>query len=221
VSTSNRTVSDEVHEIAIRKVKPGKATEFRQRRSAFIKVLKQQPGAGTDREFESFLAMPEPDDTEVFIGMTTYDSLQANAKIQRNLRVVWNFLRFARTMDLKAYVYVQPTEGPSFDLAQLATQPGQVLEVGVRRVKDRARFDATRPPFIELLSQQPGVADSWEFDVVKGKNADGLTVGMTVYDHRDAAEAAIGTLLEHPTTQAYFATFEPVALQYATSTTND
>ena len=209
-----------VHEIAIRKVKPGKADQFRERRAAFIKILKQQPGAGTDREFESFLAMPRPDDTDVFIGMTTYDSLTANAKIQRNIRVVWNFLRFARTMDLKAYVYVQPTEGPPFDLARLAAQPGQVLEVGVRRVTDRPRFDTTRRAFIDLLSEQPGVGESWEFEVVKGKKTDGLTVGMTVYDSRQAAEAAIGTLLEHPTTQAYFGTFEPVALQYATSTTN-
>ncbi|MEZ5258654.1 MAG: hypothetical protein R2705_17685 [Ilumatobacteraceae bacterium] len=149
--------------------------------------------------------MPQPDDTEVFIGMTTYDSLAANAKIQRNPRVVWRFVRFARTMDLKAYVYVQPTEGPLLRLSP-NLRPGQVLEVGVRRVKDRSRFDTTRPAFIELLTEQPGVGASWEFEVVKGKNTDNLTVGMTVYDSRNAAQAAIGTLLEHPTTQAYFAT---------------
>lgn len=210
----------EVHEIAIRKVKPGKGQQFRQRRAAFIEVLKQQPAASVDREFESFLAMPTPDDTEVFIGMTTYDSLAANAKIQRNPRVVWRFLKFARTMDLKAYLYVQPIEGPPFDLTRLAAKPGQVLEVGVRRVTDRAGFDAARPPFIELLTAQPGVRDSWEFEVVKGKKTDGLTVGMTVYDSRDAAEAVITSILNDPITQTYFATFEPVALQYATSTTN-
>lgn len=209
-----------IHEIAIRKVKPAKTEQFRERRAAFISVLKAQSGAGVDREFESFLAMPEPDDTEVFIGMTTYDDLKANARIQRNPKVVWRFLRFARTMDLKAYVYVRPIEGPTFDLATLASAPGQVLEVGVRRVTDRARFDTTRPAFIELLSSQPGVRDSWEFEVVKGKDTENLTVGMTVYDDRAAAERIIGTILDDPVTTSYFATFEPVALQYATSTTN-
>ncbi|MCB1007132.1 MAG: hypothetical protein KDB35_23315 [Acidimicrobiales bacterium] len=188
--------------------------------AAFIETLSRQRGVGADREFESFLALPEPDPTEVFIGMTTYDSLRANARIQRNPKVVWDFLRFARTMDLKAYVYVRPVEGPPFDLARLAARPGEVLEVGVRRVTDPAGFDATRPPFIELLSGQPGVGDSWELEVVKGKDTAGLTVGMTVYQDRQAADAAIGALREHPTTAAYFATFEPVALQYATSTTN-
>lgn len=210
----------EVHEIAIRRVKPGKQSQFRERRARFIQALTRQPGVGADREFESFLAMPEPDTSEVFIGMTTYASLKANSRVQRNPRIVWDFLRFARTMDLKAYVYVQPTEGPAFDLGEIAASPGQVLEVGVRRVTDRAGFDATRPAFIELLSEQPGVADSWEFAVVKGKDIENLTVGMTVYDDRSAAEAAMGTLLDHPTTKAYFATFEPVALQYAISTTN-
>lgn len=209
-----------VHEIAIRKVKAGREGEFRARRSSFIDVLTRQPGVGADREFESFLAMPRPDDTDVFIGMTTYDSLAANARIQRNPKVVWRFLRFARTMDLKAYVYVRPTEGPPFDLSQLASEPGQVLEVGVRRVTDPVNFDRTRRNFVGLLGQQPGVTDSWEFEVVKGKKADGLTVGMTVYQDRDATQSALDTLLSHPTTTEYFATFEPVALQYAISTTN-
>ena len=109
---------------------------------------------------------------------------------------------------------ISPFGGPT-------AQPGQVLEVGVRRVTDQARFAATRPAFIELLSAQPGVRDSWEFQVVKGKNADNLTVGMTVYDNREATQAVIASILDDPVTQAYFATFEPVALQYATATTND
>ena len=210
-----------VHEIAVRQVKPGKEQTFRERRAAFIRVLKEQPAALADREFESFLAMPTPDETDVFIGMTTYESLAGNARIQRNPRVLWNFLRFARTMDLKAYVYVEPTEGPAFDLARLAARPGEVLEVGVRRVTDRPGFEQTRPEFIRLLSGQPGVRDSWEFRVVKGKDADTLAVGMTVYDDRAALEAVMASILADPVTQAYFATFEPVALQYATSTTND
>lgn len=210
----------DVHEIAIRKVKPGMAERFRQRRSEFIEVLTTQPGAGTDREFESFLALPEPDDGEVFIGMTTYADLAANARIQRNPRVVWRFLRFSRTMDLKAYLYVTPIEGPPFDLAGLASEPGQVLEVAVRRVTDRERFDQARRPFVDLLSSQAGVRDSWEFEVVKGKDTDGLTVGMTVYDGREALDGVLGGIMADPVTAAYFATFEPVALQYATATTN-
>lgn len=210
----------EVHEIAIRKVKPGMGEPFRQRRSQFIEVLTAQAGAGTDREFESFLALPEPDDGEVFVGMTTYAGLAENAKIQRNPRVVWRFLRFARTMDLKAYLYVTPIEGPPFDLADLASEPGQVLEVAVRRVTDRERFDRARRPFVDLLSSQAGVRDSWEFEVVKGKDADDLAVGMTVYDSREALDGMQGSIMGDPVTAEYFATFEPVALQYAVATTS-
>ena len=41
---------------------------------------------------------------------------------------------------------------------------------------------------------------------------------MTVYESQDAVQAVMGSILEDPITQAYFATFTPVALQYATST---
>lgn len=43
---------------------------------------------------------------------------------------------------------------------------------------------------------------------------------MTVYESQDAVQAVMGSILEDPITQAYFATFTPVALQYATSTSS-
>jgi hypothetical protein len=204
-----------VHEIAVRSVKPGRSEAFRTRRRQFIDVLTTQAGVGTDREFQSFQALPEPDPTEVFIGMTTYDGLAANARVQRNPRLLWRFMSFARTMDLKAYVYVEPTEGPAFDLAALAAEPGQVLELAVRRVADPAAFNAARKDFLARLDEQPGVLGSWEFRVVKGRKTDGLTVGMTVYESQDALQTVFGALMPEPVTQAYFATFEPVAVQYA------
>lgn len=212
----------QVHEIAIREVKAGKGASFRTRRQEFIEVLKRQPGVGADREFESFMALPEPDDAGVFIGMTTYDSLADNAAIQRRPGVVWRFLRFASTMKLKAYVYVRPVEGPPFDLAAVATGPGEVLELAVRRVDPGvgADFDRARREFLGLLERQDGVSSTWEFEVVKGKKAAGLTVGMTVYESREALDAVMGRIMADPITQAYFARFEPVAIQYATSTTN-
>lgn len=212
-----------VTEIAVRQVKPGQLATFKKRRAAFIRTLKQQTGIVADREFESFYALPQPDTSEVFIGMTTYASLAAQAKIQRNLGVVFRFLPFMMTMSLKAYVYVQPIEGPAFDLNTLAAGPGQVLEVAVRHVAEaqRAAFDIRRRQFVNLLSSQDGALESYEFKVVKGNNIEGLTVGMTVYESQEAFQRVSGGLMEDPVTQAYFATFTPVAVQYAVSARND
>lgn len=216
-------MNNQVTEIAVRQVKPGKLATFKKRRANFIKTLKQQPGIIADREFASFYALPEPDETEVFIGMTTYDSLAAQAKIQRNFGVLFKFLPFMMTMKLKAYVYVQPTEGPTFNLKTLAAGPGQVLEVAVRRVEaaKQAEFGRTRQAFIELLSRQDGTLESYEFNVVKGNNADGLTVGMTVYESQEAFQQVSQNIMQDPVTQSYFATFTPVAVQYAVSATNE
>jgi hypothetical protein len=209
-----------VIEIAVRRVKPGKETIFRSRRSDFITILKQQRGVNSDREFASFHALPTPDDSEVFIGMTDYDDLKTVARIQRRLGVVWRFLRFSWTMDLKAYVFATQTEGPTLDLATLAAGDGQVLEVAVRRVANPTNFDAARKRFVDLLSEQDGVLESYELAPVKGKNIEDVTIGMTVYASRKAFEAASGTLMADPITQEYFTTFEPVAVQYAVATTN-
>ena len=74
---------------------------------------------------------------------------------------------------------------------------------------------------IELLEQQDGVLDSWEFEVVGGQNTEGPTVGMTVYENQEAFLKVAENILQDPITQAYFATFAPQAAQVSFSTTNN
>ncbi len=137
-------------------------------------------------------------------------------------KVLGKFMKFAKTMDLKAYAFVQPIEGGNFDLGKLAIKEGQVLELAVRRVKDGqdAAFQSSRKAFVNWLNGQEGVVGSWEFKVVGGKDIDGMTVGMSVYESQAAFQAIAGKVQTLPEAGAYFSTFDPVALQYAFSTNN-
>ncbi|MDX2284928.1 MAG: hypothetical protein NW241_12245 [Bacteroidia bacterium] len=206
-----------VIEIAVRKVKDGMKEDFIARRTDFITVLKAQDGVSNDREFQSFYSLPEPDQQEVFIGMTQYATGKTVGKMQG--KVLSKFMKFAKTMDLKAYVFVQPAAGGAFDLGTLAAKPGQVLELAVRRVKpgQEDAFQSSRKAFVTWLGGQAGVAGSWEFKVVGGKDTEGLTVGMSVYESQEAFQAIAGQVQSLPEAGAYFSTFEPVALQYAVS----
>ena len=132
--------------------------------------------------------------------------------------VVSKFMKFKKTMDLKAYVFVQPIEGGEFNLATLAKKEGQILEVAVRRVKagQEAEFEKMRKAFVDKLSKEDGVIQSWEFKVVGGNNTERLTVGMTVYESQEKFQK-IGQATQTWAESAFFGTFEPVALQYAYS----
>jgi len=209
-----------VYEIAVRMVKEGQQDNFVNERHQFVGLLKAQAGVSNDREFRSFYALPEPDPREVFIGMTQYASPSVLQEVQG--KVYSAFAPFAETMDLKAYVFVQPTEGGPFDLSTLAAKEGQVLEVAVRRVKEGqdATFQSNRKDFVDWLNRQDGVLGSWEFKVVSGQDIEGLTVGMSVYESQEAFQAVAGQTQSLPEAGAYFATFNPVALQYAFSTQN-
>ena len=209
-----------VFEIAVRKVKDGKKDEFTSRRADFITKLKAQDGVSNDREFQSFYALPEPDKQEVFIGMTQYATCETVGKVQS--KVLGKFMKFAKTMDLKAYAFVQPIEGGAFDLGKLAAKPGQVLELAVRRVKpgQEGAFQTSRKGFVNWLNKQEGVTGSWEFKVVGGKNIENLTVGISVYESQEAFQAIAAKVQSLPEAGAYFSTFEPVALQYAVSANN-
>ncbi|MEZ4824985.1 MAG: hypothetical protein R3C61_01635 [Bacteroidia bacterium] len=67
--------------------------------------------------------------------MTDYQTYKTVGKVQGKMGVISKFLKFKKTMDLKAYVFVQQTEGPKFNLKTLASGNGEILEIGVRRVK--------------------------------------------------------------------------------------
>lgn len=211
-----------VTEIAIRLVKEGAADSFRETRKNFITTLKEQKGVLADREFQSFYALPAPDEQEVFIGMTDYETYKTVGRVQGKMGVVSKFLKFKKTMDLKAYVFVQQTEGPQFELETLASDSNEILEIGVRRVKPgmEKEFNEYRVKFVELLSSYDGVKESYEFKVVGGKDIEGLTVGMTVYESKEAFMTLAEPIMKEDITQKYFSTFDIVASQFAFSTSN-
>jgi len=211
-----------VMEITIRMVKEGQMEEFVDARKNFITVLKEQNGVLADREFQSFYALPAPDDRGVFIGMTEYETGTTVGKIQSKMKVISKFLKFKKTIDLKAYVFVEPTEGPDFNLKALASDEGEILEIGARRVKPgmENEFNEYRKKFVDLLSSYDGVEESYEFKVVGGEDIDRLTVGMTVYESQDAFMKLAEPIMQEEITQKYFGTFDVVASQFAFSTTN-
>ena len=212
-----------VHEIAVRVVKPGQDEAFVRRRAAFVSKLKAQPAVTADREFESFFALPALDELPVFIGMSTYDSLAAVGRIQMNPMVMLKFLPFFMTMKLKAYFFCEQLEGPEFDLATLATEPGNIVHIAVRRVsaEGQAAFAGAQATFLDLLLSRDGVGPHHELKAVKGNGSiDGVTVGITVFRDDETMAAAYEALGEHEAFQAYVGTFETLASQFARSTTN-
>lgn len=212
-----------VHELAVRIVKPGKDAVFAKRRAAFITKLKTQHGVGADREFESFFALPQPDDRPVFVGMTTYDSLAAVNKVQMNPMVMLRFLPFFMTMDLKAYYFCEQTDGPTLDLTSLASSPGSILHVAVRRTapEQQAAFVKAQSNFLALLLARDGVGPHYELKAVKGNGGiEGVTVGLTVFDNDEAMASAYESLVEDEAFSDYVATFETLASQFVRSVSN-
>ncbi len=210
-----------VYEIAVREVKEGQFEDFKVRRAEFISWLKVQDGVQADREFESFYAMPE-NKGQVFTGMTEYESFKTPGKIQSKMGALKRFPKFAKTMDAKAYVFVQPIEGPAFNLKTLAKGDGEVLEIAIRRVKPgmEAEFNQYRKEFVELLGAQNGVKESYEFKVVGGKDIENLAVGMTVYKDKATMMGLMQTLMGKEITQKYMSTFDMVTGQYVVTTSN-
>ena len=163
--TESKVEQKSVMEIAIRRVKVGQDSEFVNARTAFIKRLKDQNGIEKDWEFKSFFTMPEPDETDVFVGMTRYESAEAMQEIANNLMQSPEAGKFFGTFDMKAFLAIQPADGGDFKLEDYIKSGNNVLEVAVRTVKEgnEGEYDAKRKAFFDLIAQQKGYIFDREF----------------------------------------------------------
>tara|TARA_R110002050_G_scaffold49818_6_gene115551 strand:- start:1215 stop:1973 length:759 start_codon:yes stop_codon:yes gene_type:complete len=162
--TEEKMEQKSVLEIAIRKVKEGQGEAFFAARSAFISKLKAQEGIEKDWEFKSFFTMPEPDNTDVLVGMTRYKSADAMQVVANNLMQSTEAGEFFGTFDMKAFLAVQAADGSDFKLEDYI-KGGNVLEVAARTVKEgsESEFDAKRKGIFDLIKEQDGYLFDKEF----------------------------------------------------------
>lgn len=220
--TTTMEATNPIYELAVRATKEGQLATFEGTRSKFIAKLQGIEGAEVDREFQAFYALPEPNPTPVFIGMTKWASMEAAGAAAQQLMATEEAQAFFGTFDFLAYALMTQTEGPELNLATLAAEARQVLEISVRRTKEGqdAIFNERRKAFVDHLSAKEGVLESYEFAVVgsmPGMDTEGLSVGMTVYESQEAFQAVAGPLMQEAVTQTYFTTFDIVASQFAVS----
>lgn len=199
-----------IMEIAIRKVKKGQDAAFYDARTAFISKLKEQNGIEKDWEFKSFFTMPEPDDTEVFVGMTRYESPEAMQAIAANLMQSPEAGQFFSTFDMKAFVAVQPADGSDFKLEDHIKE-GNVLEVAVRTVKEgsEGEFADKRKGFFDMIEQQEGYLFDQEFTDLQT----GAKVVLIGWKSIEDFQKGAGFLQTQPQMGAFFGILDVKAYQ--------
>lgn len=206
-------------EIAIRKVKAGQEDAFVSARAAFIRLLKAQDGVEKDWEFQSFFTMPAPDDSDVFVGMTRYDSMETVGRLSEKLMSSPEAAAFFGTFDMKAFVLVTPADGQPFKLEDVIQHAGQVLEVAVRTPKAgmEDQFQALRDGFFGRAAEQPGYIMDREFiDAQSGAN-----VVLIAWESQEAFMNALGVLQTQPEMGAFFGAIDAQAYQAMQLTSNE
>lgn len=211
--------SGPVVEIAVRRLNEGQdVADFEAKRDAFVALLKQQDGVGTDREFQAFFdfasqGSPTP---PVYIGMTQYESAEAYAGAGQAIGSSAEAGVFFGTFTPEAFTTLRlldPTSSPN--LAAIANQSGQVLEVAVRDVSkyenfETGAYEAARDTFLDLLRTQPGVVAEYQWISTTDPN---IVVGMTVYESQQAFFGVLGNqaFVEDPATTGFLFAYPPTA----------
>lgn len=184
-----------VTELAIRLVNGNvELVAFATARDTFVEALTIQPGVRTDREFKAFVDGTTfgPVTSPVFTGMTEYEDMAAFAAASTALGGSAEAGAFFATFEPAVFTALRPRNpGDRYPLADLASEPGQVLEIAVRDLSAYQDFDATDyeaklKPFLETLSQQRGFVAEYQWVSVLDPN---LVVGMTVYESAEAFSA--------------------------------
>lgn len=180
--------------------------------------LRAQRGVQADRELRAFFdygagAAPTP---EVFVGMTQYGSLESFQAAGEALGGSPEASAFFATFTPITFTVLGPLrEETPVDIASIAGEAGQVLEIAVRDLSRYAAFDdaaygRARDAFLTLLTAQDGVVAEYQWRSV---NEPSLVVGMTVYRSADAfqAVATSSAIQEAPETAAFLGPYPPIA----------
>ncbi|MEZ4458124.1 MAG: hypothetical protein R3E66_00060 [bacterium] len=219
-SNNTETKTEEakpVIEIAVRRLNDGQdVAAFGTARDAFVSRLREQEGVDVDREFEAFFdftAQAAPT-APVFVGMTQYASSDAFAAAGEALGTSAEAGAFFSTFTPEAFTALRPLDpNAEVNLANIANQPGQVLEIAVRNLSayegfDQAQYESARDNFLTLLRQQPGFVAEYQWVSVLDPNT---VVGMTVYESQQAFFGVLGneTFVNDPATAGFLFGYPP------------
>ncbi|MCD4732793.1 hypothetical protein K8R78_00990 [bacterium] len=210
----------QIMEIAVRQVKDGQMDEFIAARSAFIKLLKEQPCIIADAEFKSVSSLgtdfaPVAVDN-VYVGMTVYESAEAYENAGKVLMRLLEAGAFFETFDMLAFLQVVPLDGKPIELDKIIAESGQCMEFPVRKIRDMESFEKYLPTVVEILMDSKGFIGNREFASIN----DDTTVGMVSWESNESVDAAIGAFLSHPDVPKFFGSFEMVTFQRLIRTTN-
>ena len=222
--TTSTTVPDKpdggskaVIELAVRRLNDGQdVAKFEAARDAFVARLRKQDGVEVDREFQAFFdfgAQAAPT-APVFVGMTQYATSEAFGAAGEALGSSPEAAAFFATFTPKAFTALRPLDSAQpVDLAAIANQPGQVLEIAVRDLSayeafDQAKYETARNGFLTLLRGQPGFVAEYQWVSVLDPNT---VVGMTVYASQEAFFGVLGneSFVSDPATAAFLFGYPP------------
>jgi hypothetical protein len=208
---------DAVIELAVRRLNAEQdVAQFEAARDAFIDRLRAQDGVEVDRELQAFFdfsAQAAPT-APVFIGMTQYATPDAFGAAGEALGTSPEAAAFFNTFTPEAFTALRPLDADQpVDLAAIADQPGQVLEIAVRDLStyegfDQAQYEAARDNFLTLLREQPGFVAEYQWVSVLEPNT---VVGMTVYQSQEAFFGVLGNqgFVNDPATAAFLFGYPP------------
>ena len=213
-----------VVELAVRRLNDGQdVMSFEAARDAFVARLREQDGVEVDREFQAFFdfgAQTAPT-APVFVGMTQYATSEAFGAAGEALGSSPEAAAFFTTFTPQAFTALRPLDSDQpVDLATIADQPGQVLEIAVRDLSayesfDQAEYEAARDGFLTLLRDQPGFVAEYQWVSVLDPNT---VVGMTVYESQEAFFAVLGneSFVNDPATAAFLFAYSPATAYVST-----
>ncbi|MEM9131169.1 MAG: hypothetical protein AAGE88_02425 [Actinomycetota bacterium] len=167
------------------------AENFESTRDAYVADLEAQAGIVADREFQPFISFltfgdPEP---PVFIGLTQGSSL---AEFQASADAVGGSdtaAAYFETFDIELFDLLVPLdEDTPTDIADIAVEPGNILEVAWRDLNtyddlDPAAYAEARDAYLAELATHDGWVAEYQWESAVGS---GIVVGMTVYEDQEA-----------------------------------
>ncbi len=131
--------------------------------------MKKAKGVGPDAAYRSFFTMPGENESEVFVGVTEWNSAEDFANAAAQLMPTDAFQNYFQTFEQLAYLQLRPEDGEPFELQQI-TGHDLVVEFAARTVKPGQEhlFAGSAGPSSTLSLRSPAISSIAEFVAIDG-----------------------------------------------------
>jgi len=167
----------DIFELVVRKVKKNENKSYQKAYDDYFKEIGKHDGFVKNKEFVAFYPSQDLDKTDVYVGITQWESLKQYGNSSESLMRSALVQNYFSSFTFESYIHIIPADNKEFDFESVSVKSEKVLEILIYK-ENKGYNKSKQENYINELLKQKGLIFTKNFNSV----ADNTKVILTYWD---------------------------------------